>query len=65
MQEASAKLASGQNVKIGYEIKQIEKSLDKMDLDMKGVELDNELKRRVMEFYPFHIEIHFIKALFY
>ena len=25
------------------------KSLDKMDLDMKGIELDNELKRRVME----------------
>ena len=49
MQEASAKLASGQNVKIGYEIDQIKKSLDKMDLDMKGIELDNELKRRVME----------------
>lgn len=49
MQEASAKLASGQNTKIGYEIDQIKKSLDKMDLDMKGVELDNELKRRVME----------------
>ena len=49
MQEASAKLASGQNVKIGYEIKLIEKSLDKMKLDMNGIELDNELKKRVME----------------
>jgi hypothetical protein len=49
MQEASAKLASGQNTKIGYEIDQIKKSLDKMDLDMKGIDLDNELKRRVME----------------
>ena len=49
MQEASAKLASGQNAKIGYEINQIKKSLDKMDLDMKGIKLDNELKRRVME----------------
>ena len=49
MQEASAKLASGQNAKIGYEINLIEKSLDKMNLDMNGIELDNELKRRVME----------------
>ena len=49
MQEASAKLASGQNAKIGYEIEQIKKSLDKMELDMNGIELDNELKRRVME----------------
>lgn len=49
MQEASAKLASGQNAKIGYEIDQIKKSLDKMDLDMEGLNLDNELKRRVME----------------
>lgn len=49
MQEASAKLASGQNEKIGYEIKLIEKSLDKMELDMNGIELDNELKRRVMD----------------
>ena len=49
MQEASAKLASGQNEKIGYEIKLIEKSLDKMKADMNGIELDNELKRRVME----------------
>ena len=48
MQKASAKLASGQNAKIGYEINQIKKSLDKMDLDMKGIGLDNELKRRVM-----------------
>ena len=47
MQEASAKLASGQNVKIGYEIDQIKKSLDKMDLDMKGIELDNELKKEL------------------
>ena len=29
--------------------KLIEKSLDKMKLDMNGIELDNELKRRVME----------------
>lgn len=49
MQEASAKLASGKNAKIGYEINLIEKSLDKMKLDMNGIELDNELKRRVME----------------
>ena len=49
MQEASAKLASGQNAKIGYEINLIEKSLNKMELDMNGIELDNELKRRVME----------------
>ena len=45
----SAKLASGQNAKIGYEINLIEKSLDKMNLDMNGIELDNELKRRVMD----------------
>ena len=49
MQEASAKLASGQNVKIGFEIEQIKKSLDRMDLDMNGMKLDNELKRRVMD----------------
>lgn len=49
MQEASAKLASGQNAKIGYEIKLIQKSLDKMEIDMNGVELDNELKRRVID----------------
>ena len=49
MQEASAKLASGQNAKIGYEIDQINKSIDKMDLEMKGIDLDNELKRRVMD----------------
>lgn len=49
MQEASAKLASGQTAKIGYEIEQIKKSLDKMELDMNGIELDNELKRRVMD----------------
>ena len=49
MQEASAKLASGQTAKIGYEIEQIKKSLDRMELDMNGMELDNELKRRVME----------------
>lgn len=49
MQEASAKLASGQNTKIGHEINLIERSLDKMKLDMNGIELDNELKRRVME----------------
>lgn len=49
MQEASAKLALGQNAKIGYEIDQINKSIDKMDLEMKGIDLDNELKRRVMD----------------
>nr|DAQ79623.1 MAG TPA: hypothetical protein [Microviridae sp.] len=49
MQEASAKLASGQNEKIGYEINLIEKSLDKMELEMNGIDLDNELKRRVMD----------------
>ena len=49
MQEASAKLASGQNEKIGYEIKLIEKSLDKMEVDMNGIKLDNELKQRVMD----------------
>ena len=49
MQEASAKLASGKNEKIGYEIEQIKKSLDKMDFEMQGLDLDNELKRRVME----------------
>lgn len=49
MQEASAKLASGQTAKVGYEIEQIKKSLDRMELDMNGMELDNELKRRVME----------------
>ena len=47
MQEASAKLASGQNEKIGYEISLIEKSLDKMELDMNGIELDNELKKEL------------------
>ena len=45
MQEASAKLASGQNAKIGYEINLIEKSLNKMELDMNGIKLDNELKK--------------------
>ena len=49
MQEASAKLASGQNAKIGHEINLIERSLDKMELDMNGIKLDNELKKRVME----------------
>ena len=49
MQEASAKLASGQNAKIEHEINLIERSLDKMKLDMNGIELDNELKKRVME----------------
>ena len=46
MQEASTKLASGQNAKIEYEISQIKKRLDKMDLDMKGIELDNYQKRK-------------------
>ena len=49
MQEASAKLASGQNAKIEYEINLIEKSIDKMEREMDGIDLDNELKRRVME----------------
>lgn len=49
MQEASAKLASGQNAKIGYEINFIKKSLDKMELEMNGIDLDNELKKRVMD----------------
>lgn len=62
MQEASAKLASGQNAKIGYEINLIEKSLDKMKLDMSGVELDNELKKRVMESKVQEAEIS-VKAL--
>lgn len=62
MQEASAKLASGQNAKIGYEINLIEKSLDKMKLDMNGIELDNELKRRVMKSKVQEAEIS-VKAL--
>lgn len=62
MQEASAKLASGQNTKIGYEINLIEKSLDKMNLDMNGIELDNELKRRVMDSKVQEAEIS-VKAL--
>lgn len=49
MQEASAKLASGKTARIGYEIQSITKSLDKMDLEMKGIQADNELKRRTME----------------
>ena len=46
MQEASAKLASGQNAKIGHEINLIERSLDKMDLDMKGIELQSRIKKK-------------------
>ena len=49
MQDASAKLASGQNEKIGYEIKLMEKGLDKMEAEMKGLALDNELKEKTME----------------
>ena len=49
MQEASAKLASGETAKIGYEIQSIMKSLDKMELEMKGIQVDNELKTRTME----------------
>jgi hypothetical protein len=49
MQEASAKLANGKTAKIGYEIQNIIKSLDKMDLEMQGIEADNELKRRTIE----------------
>ena len=55
MQEASAKLASGQNVKIGYEIDQIKKSLDKMDLEMKGIDLD------FLKLYQSESEALFIK----
>ena len=61
-QEASAKLASGQNEKIGYEIKQIEKSLDKMELEMNGIKLDNELKEKVMDSKIKEAEIS-VKAL--
>ena len=49
MQEASAKLASGETAKIGYEIQSIMKSLDKMELEMKGIQADNELKTRTIE----------------
>lgn len=49
MQEASAKLASGQNEKVGYEIKLITKGLDKMEAEMKGLSLDNELKEKTMK----------------
>lgn len=49
MQEASAKLASGKNEKVGYEIKLITKGLDKMEAEMKGLSLDNELKEKTMK----------------
>ena len=62
MQEASAKLASGEADKVGYEIKSIIKSIDKMELEMKGIQADNELKRRTMESKVQEAEVS-VKAL--
>ena len=62
MQEASAKLASGETAKIGYEIQNITKSIDKMELEMKGIQADNELKRRTMESKVKEAEVS-VKAL--
>ena len=62
MQEASAKLASGETAKIGYEIQSITKSIDKMELEMKGIEADNELKKRTMESKVQEAEVS-VKAL--
>lgn len=62
MQEASAKLASGQTAKIGYEIQSIMKSIDKMELEMQGIQADNELKRRTMESIVQEAEVS-VKAL--
>lgn len=62
MQEASAKLASGETAKIGYEIQSIIKSIDKMELEMEGVQADNELKTRTMESKVQEAEIS-VKAL--
>lgn len=62
MQEASAQLAKGNAAKVGYEIQNIIKSLDKMDLEMQGIEADNELKRRTMESKVQEAEIA-VKAL--
>lgn len=62
MQEASAKLASGETAKIGYEIQSITKSIDKMELEMKGIQADNELKKRTMEAKVQEAEVS-VKAL--
>lgn len=62
MQEASAKLASGETAKIGYEIQNIMKSIDKMELEMKGIQADNELKQRTMESKVQEAEVS-VKAL--
>ena len=62
MQEASAKLASGQTAKIEYEIQSIMKSIDKMELEMQGIQADNELKRRTMESKVQEAEVS-VKAL--
>lgn len=62
MQEASAKLASGETAKIGYEIQSIMKSIDKMEFEMQGIQADNELKRRTMESKVQEAEVS-VKAL--
>lgn len=62
MQEASAKLASGETAKIEYEIQNITKSIDKMEIEMQGIEADNELKRRTMESKVQEAEVS-VKAL--
>lgn len=62
MQEASAKLASGETAKIGYEIQNIMKSINKMELEMQGIQADNELKRRTMESKVQEAEVS-VKAL--
>lgn len=62
MQEASAKLASGETAKIEYEIQNITKSIDKMELEMKGIQADNELKQRTMESKVQEAEVS-VKAL--
>ena len=49
MQEATAKLMSGQNEKINYEIKSMIKGLEKMEKEIKGLSLDNELKEKTMK----------------
>ena len=62
MQEASAKLASGKTAKIGYEIQSITKSIDKMEEEIKGISLDNELKEKTMKSKIEEAEIS-VKAL--
>lgn len=62
MQEASAKLASGETAKIEYEIQSVIKSIDKMELEMQGIQADNELKRRTMESKVQEAEVS-VKAL--